>query len=464
MSKYNELETTSIPKLLFKFSLPAIIGLLVNALYNIIDGIFVGRGVGKEALAAVTLTLPIITIFMAFIMLIGMGATSLISLKLGQKKEKEAEEVVGNAFIMFLILGIGLTVIGLIFLEPILIFSGASENILPFAKDYLRIVLIGSTFLALGVGMNSFIRAEGNPKMAMMTMLAGTLTNIVLNYLFIFPLNMGIKGAALATILGYCVSSSWVLLYFFTGKSKVKVKKENLRLRFTMVKSIAIIGFPTFILQMGGSVQQLALNKSLATYGGDLHLAVSGIIMSVITLLTMPALGINQGAQPIIGYNYGAKKYDRVKNVLKLSLLAATVLMGVSFLGSKIWPEQLISLFNDDPELIALGVKAMRIFFFFIPLIGVHIVSSGYFQAIGKPIQATILGITRQVFLFVPIILILPIFTGIEGVWWSAPLADVGAFIVTGIWLLFEIKNLNEIHIENLDVIKQKELIEALEI
>lgn len=463
MSKNNELETTSIPKLLFKFSLPAIIGLLVNALYNIIDGIFVGRGVGKEALAAVTLTLPIITIFMACIMLIGMGATSLISLKLGERKEKEAEQIVANAFVLFIILGLLLTVIGLLFLEPLLIFSGASKEVLPFAKDYLRIVLIGSIFLALGVGMNSFIRAEGNPKMAMMTMLAGTLTNIVFNYVFIFPLNMGIEGAALATILGYCVSSTWVLLYFFTGKSKVKVKKESFKLQLGIIKSIVIIGFPTFILQMGGSVQQLALNKSLAKYGGDLHLAVIGIIMSVITLLTMPALGINQGAQPIIGYNYGAKKYDRVKDVLKLSLLSATVLIGLSFIGSKIWPEQLISLFNDDPELIALGVKAMRIFFFFIPLIGVHIVSSGYFQAIGKPVQATILGLSRQVFIFLPAILILPVFWGIDGVWWAAPIADVGAFIVTGIWLLFEIRNLNEIHIEHLDFLEQKKLVKVLE-
>ena len=210
-------------------------------------------------------------------------------------------------------------------------------------------------------------------------------------------------------------------------------------------------------------VQTCALPISLAKYGGDLHLAVIGIIMSVITLLTMPALGINQGAQPIIGYNYGAKKYDRVKDVLKLSLLSATVLIGLSFIGSKIWPEQLISLFNDDPELIALGVKAMRIFFFFIPLIGVHIVSSGYFQAIGKPVQATILGLSRQVFIFLPAILILPVFWGIDGVWWAAPIADVGAFIVTGIWLLFEIRNLNEIHIEHLDFLEQKKLVKVLE-
>lgn len=443
MSKTNEMEFKSIPKLLFKFSLPAIIGLVVNALYNIIDSIFVGRGVGKEGLAGVTVCLPIVTIFMAFIMLIGMGATSLISIRLGEKKEKEAEKIVANALIMFLIIGITLTVFGLIFLEPILVFFGASPDILPYAKDYLRIILLGSTFLAIGTGMNNFIRAEGNPRMAMITMLIGTFINIILNYLFIFPFNWGIKGAALATIISYSVTSTWVLFYFLTGRSKVKIKKENLKLQKTIVKSIAIIGFPSFILQIGGSIQQTIFNKSLVKYGGDLSLAAIGIIMSIITLLIMPAMGINQGAQPIIGYNYGAKKYKRVKDTLKLSLISATVIISLGFIVSKVWPRQLISIFNENPDLINLGMHAMRINFMFIPLVGVQMISSGYFQAVGKPKQATILGLSRQVFIFIPALLILPRIWGLEGVWWSAPVSDVGAFIITGIWLWFEIKNLN---------------------
>lgn len=446
MDKTNEMETKSIPKLLLKFSIPAIIGLLVNALYNIVDSIFVGRGVGDLALAGVTVTLPIITIFMAFIMLIGMGATSLISIRLGEKKEEEAETIVANSLVLFLILGVTLTVVGLIFLEPLLIFFGASEDVLPYAMDYLRIILLGSTFLAIGTGMNNFIRAEGNPRIAMNTMLIGTVTNIILDYFFIFPLNMGIKGAALATILAYFVTSSWVIYHFISRRSRVQIKKENFKLDWKIVQSIAIIGFPSFVLQIAGSIQQTIFNRSLALYGGDLSLAVIGIIMSITTFLIMPAMGINQGAQPIIGYNYGAKRYDRVRDVLKLSLLAATGIVTLGFIVSKIWPQQLIGLFNRNAELIELGVHAMTISFMFIPLIGVQMISSGYFQAVGKPRQATILGLSRQVFIFIPVLLVLPRKFGLEGVWWSAPLSDIGAFILTGVWLWFEIRALDKAH------------------
>ncbi len=344
MNKTNEMGTKSIPKLLLKFSIPAIIGLLVNALYNIVDSIFVGRGVGDLALAGVTVTLPIITIFMAFIMLIG------------------------------------------------------------------------------------------------------TVTNIVLDYIFIFPLDMGMQGAALATILAYFLTSSWVLYHFISGRSRIRIKKENFKLEWRIVQAIAIIGFPSFVLQLGGSIQQTIFNRSLAEYGGDLSLAVIGIIMSITTFLIMPAMGINQGAQPIIGYNYGAKRYDRVKDTLKLSLLAATGIVSLGFLISKLWPAQLIGLFNKNPELIELGMHAMAISFMFIPLIGIQMISSGYFQAVGKPKQATILGLSRQVFIFIPVLLILPRKYGLEGVWWSAPFSDIGAFILTSVWLLFEIKSLEKAH------------------
>lgn len=444
MEKDNQMEVESIPKLLLKFSVPAIIGLLVNALYNIVDSIFVGRGVGDIALAAVTVSLPIITIYMACIMLIGMGATSLISIRLGEKKEEEAEKIIGNAIVLFVLLGLSLTILGLIFIEPILVFFGASSNILPYAKDYLRIILIGSTFLAIGTGMNNFIRAEGNPKIAMNTMLIGAVTNIILDYIFIFPFNWGIKGAALATIISYAVTSTWVIYHFISGRSKIKIRKENFKLRAMIVKSIVIIGFPSFVLQIAGSIQQTIFNRSLAEYGGDLHLAVIGIIMSVVTFLIMPAMGINQGAQPIIGYNYGAKKYDRVKDTLKLSLLSATAIVSLGFIISKIWPRQLIGIFNENPELIELGVHAMAINFMFIPLVGIQMISSSYFQAIGKPKQATILGLSRQVFIFIPALLILPKIWGIEGVWWSAPVSDIGAFIVTGVWLWIEIRALDK--------------------
>lgn len=444
MSKSEQMAREKIPKLLLKFSLPAIVSLLVNSLYNIIDSIFVGRGVGDLGLAGVTVTFPIVTTFMACVMLIGMGATSLISIRLGEKKGSEAEEIVGNALILFLIIGISLTVLGLIFLKPILIFFGASPAVLPYATDYTRIILLGSIFLALGTGMNTFIRAEGNPRVAMNTMLIGTVTNIILDYIFIFIFNWGIKGAAAATVVSYAVNTAWVLYHFLSGNSQLKLKVENLKLKKVLVKSIFIIGFPTFVLQVTSSIQQLILNRSLASYGGDTALAVIGIIMSVVTFLVMPAMGISQGAQPIIGYNHGAKNYGRVKDTLKLSILSATVIVTFGFLISKIWPTQLISLFNEDPKLIELGVHGMDIFFKFLPLVGVQMISASYFQAVGKPNQATLLSLSRQVIIFIPLLIILPRYFGLEGVWWSAPLSDIGAFLLTGIWLWVEIKTLSK--------------------
>lgn len=442
MNEVNEMESGKISKLLLKFSLPAIVGMLVNALYNVVDSIFIGRGVGDLALAGVTISLPIMTTFMACVMLIGMGATSLISIRMGQKRQDEAEAIVGNALVLFIVIGLGLTILGLIFLKPILISFGASPDTLPFALDYMRIILLGSVFMAIGLGMNNFIRAEGNPKIAMNTMLIGAVTNIILDYIFIFVFNWGIKGAAIATITSYAVTSSWVLYHFFSGASKLRIKKENFKLQKVMVKGILIIGFPTFAMQITNSIQHLILNRSLAHYGGDMALAAIGIIMSVSTILVMPAMGISQGAQPIIGYNYGAKKYGRVKDTLKLSLVVATTIVTLGYLVSRIWPAQLIGLFNQKPELIELGTHAVGIFFKFLPLIGVQLMSASYFQAVGKPRQATILSLSRQVFIFIPLLLILPYKWGLEGIWWSAPLSDIAAFVVTGIWLWVEIRYL----------------------
>lgn len=450
MKDSNEMITESTWKLLLKFSLPAIVGLLVNALYTIIDSMFVGQGVGELALAGVTVTIPIITIYMAFIMLVGMGATSNISIKLGENKTGEAEVIMGNAFILFLVLGISLTVFGLVFLEPILLFFGASADILHYSVDYTRIILLGSTFLALGLGMNNFIRAEGNPKTAMFTMLIGAVTNIVLDYIFIFIFNWGIKGAALATVMSYAVNTIWVMRHFLKGNSILKFRKENFKLNPTFVKSILILGFPTFVLQVTQSIQQIILNRSLAMYGGDIALAVIGIIMSITTFLIMPAMGIAQGAQPIVGYNHGAKRYDRVKEVLTLSILSATGIATIGFAISRIWPVQLISLFNTNPDLIAMGVQGMDIFYKFLPLIGMQMIVASYFQAVGKPNQATFLSLSRQVIIFIPLVLFLPRLFGLVGVWWSVPLSDLSAFVLTGIWLWMEMRQLNKI--KNLEV------------
>ncbi len=444
MDRQNQMLNESIGKLLLKFSLPSIVALLVNALYNIVDSMFVGRGVGDLGLAGVTICFPIVTTFIACVMLIGMGATALISIRLGEKKQREAETIVGNALVLFVILGLALTILGLLYLEDILLFFGATPTVLPFAMDYLKIILLGSVFLAVGTGMNNFIRAEGNPKTAMDTMLIGTVTNIVLDYIFIFILKWGIKGAALATIISYAVTSSWVLAYFLGHKSYLKIKLLNFRLRRAVIGQIIRLGIPTFVIQVTSSIQQLILNRSLAHYGGDLALAVIGIIMSITTFLVMPAMGISQGVQPIIGYNKGAGRLDRIKATLQLAIAAATAVISVGFVVAKIWPAQLIGLFNKNPQLIDMGVHALDIFFKVIPLVGVQMLGSSYFQAVGKAKQATFLGLSRQVLIFIPILIILPYFWGLEGVWWSAPLSDLAAFLLTALVLFFEMRYLGE--------------------
>ena len=445
MNKLRQMSSGNVFKLLLKFSLPAIVSLLVNALYNIVDSIFVGRGVGALGLAGVTICFPVVTTFIALIMLIGMGATVLISIRLGENKKSEAEEIANNALVLFIIIGLVLTVFGLIFLKKVLILFGASSRVLPYAFDYMKIILSGSVFLAIGTGMNNFIRAEGNPKTATNTMLIGTITNIILDYVFIFVFKWGIKGAAAATIISYAVTSSWVLYYYLFGKSTIKIRMKLLKPKKAIIRQIIRLGIPTFVIQITSSIQQLILNRSLARYGGDMALAIVGIIMSITTFLIMPAMGIAQGAQPILGFNKGAEQYKRVKETLITAACSATTIIIAGYTVSRIWPAQLIGLFNKNPELIASGVYSMGIFFKFIPLVGVQMLGSSYFQAVGKAKQATILGLSRQVLIFIPLLIILPYYKGLDGVWWSAPLSDLGAFILTGAWLLFEIRQLNNI-------------------
>ncbi len=444
MNRQDQMLTDSVSRLLVRFSLPAIVALVVNALYNIVDSIFVGQGVGDLGLAGVTVCFPLVTVFIAFIMLIGMGATALVSIRLGEQQREAAETIVGNALVYFLILGLGLMVLGQLFLEDLLVLFGATPTVLPYAMDYMRIMLWGSVFLAVGSGMNNFIRAEGNPRTAMVTMLIGAATNIVLDYVFIFIFHWGIQGAAAATVLSYAVTSSWVLIYFFSGKSRISIKAKNLKLSAAVSGQIIKQGTPTFIVQITGSIQQLILNRKLAYHGGDLALAVIGVIMSITTFLVMPAMGIAQGAQPILGYNRGAQQYKRVKDTLLSAMIAATAIITIGFLVAKTWPAQLISLFNNNPDLLEMGTKSMAVYFKVMPLVGVQMLGASYFQAVGKAWQATLLALSRQVLIFIPLLLVLPYFWGLDGVWWSAPFSDLGAFLLTGTWLLLEIEQLKK--------------------
>lgn len=446
----NRLGEESVKSLLLEFSIPAIIGMVVNALYNIVDRIFIGRGVGEFAIGGVFVGMPISIIIMAFAMLVGVGGNTLVSIRLGQGRKEDAEKIIGNSLILLIIISLFLTVIGLIFLEPMLLAFGATEGNLIYAMDYMRIILFGSIFQMIGFGLNNFIRGEGNPKTAMITMLIGALINTVLDPIFIFIFKMGVRGAAWATIISQAISAVWVLWYFISGESYLELKKENLRLKSEIVREIFVMGFSPFSMQVASSMVTILMNKSLNIYGGDMAISSMSVIQSITQMILMPVFGINQGVQPIMGYNYGAKKYDRLKDAFKYAAIAATAITTLGFLLAQFFPVQMFKLFLSEPESIAkiteIGVPGLRIHLGAIAIVGFQVIGSNFFQATEKPKHAMFLSLSRQVLILIPTIIILPrMFNlGVTGVWLSAPISDIVATILTAILLKINFTDLDE--------------------
>jgi putative MATE family efflux protein len=443
MNRSEQLGEEKIGKLLLKFSLPAIIGMLVNGLYNIVDRIFVGQGVGALALSGIAISFPFTLAIMAFGMLIGIGATAVISIRLGQQKKEQAEQIVGNAFVLLLGVSLFITLIGHIFMDPLLVLFGASSEVIPYAKQYLTVLLWGAVFQTIGFGMNNFIRAEGNPKIAMFTMVFGAVLNTILNPIFIFGLHLGVAGSALATVISQFVTAVWVLSYFLGNRALLKLRLRNFRLKWPFVKDILAIGVSPFSMQLVGSIVTVLLNKTLVSYGGDLSSAAMGVINSITMLIFMPIFGIGQGAQPILGYNYGARNYDRVKQTLKLSMIGATGVMIIGFLVVELFPVALMTLFSQDQELIRLGSYGLRIFLMMLPIIGFQLTAVSYFQATGKPRKSLFLSLSRQLIFLVPMLLILPKFWGLTGVWLAGPVADFASAGLTVLWLRKDLKQLD---------------------
>ena len=322
MDRAERLGTERVLPLLVRFSIPAIVGMLVQALYNVVDRIFVGNGVGPLGLAGLSVVFPIMLVQMAFVMLVGLGSTALISIRLGEGRREEAEKIMSNALGLLIIIALVGTTAGILFLDPVLRLLGASEAVLPYARDYLSIILYGAIFQAVSFGLNHMIRAQGSPKIAMATMLIGAITNTILDPIFIFGFGWGVKGAAIATIISQAVSAVWVLSYFLRGKSQLRLNLRGIyRIELSNVLQIASIGFAPFAMQLASSVQNLILNQSLLRYGGDLAISAMSIVFSINTLVLMPIFGINQGAQPILGYNYGAKQYQRVRRLSSMRRL-----------------------------------------------------------------------------------------------------------------------------------------------
>jgi putative MATE family efflux protein len=449
MERSQRLGSEGIWRLLLAFSLPAVVGMLVQGLYNVVDRVFIGQAVGSLGIAGTTVAFPPMLILLAFSMLVGLGATALISIRLGERRRDEAERVLGNATVLLVGIALVLTTLGLLFLDPLLVACGATQAVLPYARDYLRIILVGAVFQTTGFGLNACIRGEGNPKIAMFTMLIGALLNIVLDAVFVLGLGWGVKGAAGATVISQAASATWVLAYFIRGKSLVRLRVRNLGLRWNVCSTVLAVGSPPFVAQMAASVLNSILNNQLTIYGGDLALSAMGIIYSMAMLILMPIFGINQGAQPIIGYNYGARQFARVKRTLQLAITAASTITLLGFVGTMCFPSQVIRLFNrEDQALVLLGSHALRVCLVMLPVVGFQVVSASYFQAVGKPGRALILTLSRQVLILIPALLILPRFYGLDGVWASIPTADLGSSLLTGVWLLLELRHLDERHAE----------------
>ncbi len=444
MEYKNPLGEDKIHKLLIRFSLPAIVGMTVNSLYNFVDRIFIGNSpdLGANGLAGITIAFPLMIVLLSIGVLFGVGGATRFSIKLGEGKKEEAEKTLANAFLMIVISGVFFMITGHIFLKPILTVFGASETVLPYVTEYSRVILFGSVFQIGSLGLNHFIRADGNPKFAMVTMFMGAGLNILLDPIFIFGLRMGMRGAALATVISQGVSFVWVLYYFLSRNSTNKFKKKYMKLDFTVISEIVSLGIPDSSLQFANSFLNVILNRSLYAYGGDIAVSAMGIVHSLMMFLLLPIIGLRQGLQPIISFNFGAKKYARVIHATKLGAIVATSMATFSYIITRLFPQQLIALFNREGDLLAFGEQAVKSWFLLMPVIGFQIVASSFFQAIGKYKSAMFLTLTRQIIFLIPAILIFPRIWGIPGLLHAAPFADFLSVILTSIWFYFGIRSL----------------------
>lgn len=442
---HDRLGTKRIGALLFEFSFPATIAMMVNALYNMVDRMFIGHAEGLESLGltALTVSFPIMMIMMGLALMFGAGGASLFSIRLGEKDRQGAEKVLGNSIAMIFITSFLFMVMALANIEGLLKLFGASKESMPYAVEYMRIILYASVLQGPAVGMNHFMRADGSPKTAMVSMFIGAGFNIVFDYVFIFIFNMGMTGAALATIGGQGLSALWGLSYFLSKRSNMRLRIKNMAIDFRLVGKTVLAGLPSFSNQISGSIVSLILNNRLGYYGGDVAIGGIGAINSLQQLLVLPTIGISHGAQPIIGYNRGAGNYRRIRETLGKAILAATVLGTLGFAATRLFPEQLIGIFGKEEEFISFGVSAIGIWMLLLPTIGTQIIGSLYFQAVGKPKISLLLTLTRQILVLVPMVFILSSINGLNGILIAAPISDGISFTITAIFLIMELHRLN---------------------
>lgn len=438
--KKNILDDDRIGHLLLKLSLPAFVGMFVMTLYNIVDTIFIGRFVGPLGIAGLSIVFPVQMLTMGIGHLMGMGGGSLVSIQIGAVRINRAELALGNSTTGIIISSIVLTTIGLAKTDDILRMMGASETILPYARDYMIIILLGVMFQSFGMAQSALIRAEGNTRVPMIGMVIGAVLNIILDGVFIICFGMGIKGAALATVISQMILFAYYMYYYFSGRSFLHFSLKNLIIDWSIMRYILAIGVSPFVMSVAGSVSALFVNRLCLLYGGDIAVSAYGIINRVIMFALMPGIVISQGLQPIVGYNYGAGYYGRILKAIRRAIVTATAFCTMAFIFLQVFPEIFIGVFTNDLELITVTIYAIRRVLATAYLIGFIIIGSTVFQAIGKPIQAFVTSTARATLFLIPLILILPRFISLDGVWWSFPLAEILAFCLTMTLFVRQIK------------------------
>lgn len=431
-----ELGTLPIRKLLTQYSIPAIIAMTAASLYNMIDSIYIGHGVGAMAISGLALTFPLMNLAAAFGSLVGVGAATLISVRLGQKDYDTAKNVLGNVVMLNLIIGISFGLIMLLFLDPILYFFGASEATIGYARDFMRVILLGNVVTHMYLGLNSVLRAAGHPKKAMIATINTVVFNAILAPIFIYWFKWGIEGAAIATVLSQAISLMRQIRILSDKSELIHLQKGIYRLKSSIVGNLIAIGMAPFLMNLAACFIVILINRGLTTYGGDYHIGAYGIVNRIAFFFVMIVMGLNQGMQPIAGYNFGAQLFDRVTRVTKLTIYCATCVMVTGFLIAELCPHLVASAFTTDESMIELASKAMRIVMIFYPIVGFQMVTTNFFQSLGMAKKAIFLSLTRQLLFLVPCLIFLPTWLGVDGVWYSMPTADLLASMITA-WMLW---------------------------
>ena len=444
-----ELGTEKISKLLAKYAIPSIVAMIASSIYNIVDSAYIGHGIGPMALSGLAPTFPLMNISSAFGAMVGVGASTMISVRLGQKDYRSAQHILGNAFVLNILVGILIGVFTLAFLDPILLFFGASENTLGYAREYMLWILLGNVITHLYFGFNAILRSAGHPDKAMRATILTVVLNSILDPLFIFPwgLNLGIKGAAIATILSQTVSLAWQLRILTDKRELLHLHRGIYRLKGRIVKEILSIGISPCLMNLAACVVVIFVNRSLLTYGDDYAVGAFSVIHKVTFVFATLVMGLNQGMQPIAGYNYGAERYDRVMSVLKLAILWATAAMTLGWVVCEFFPRLAALVFTTDEQMIAEIVRGMRINAYIFPLIGSQMVIGNFFQAIAKPWKAIFLSLSRQFLFLLPFLLWFPTFwdPAIDGVWYSMPASDLVSCISGFIMLAVQMKQFKKL-------------------